>query len=86
VWTDSKKKQHSEWNKSYWSEERKASHPKEHSIDSVSVTDLKGNSKRIPKYIYESIDKTRPINAWEYVSVSSKESKRRKLTKSPLGP
>lgn len=83
VWTDSKKKQHSEWNKSYWTDERKALHPTEHSMNSVSVTDLDGVSKRIPKSVYDNIDKTKPINTWEYVSVSSKESKRRKLTKSP---
>jgi hypothetical protein len=76
VWTDEKKRQHSEWNKSYWTAERRALH--QPTVGTISVTDKIGNSKRIPKSLYESIDKTGPINTWEYVSVSSKESKRRK--------
>ena len=83
VWTDIKKKQHSDWNKSYWTQERRDLHPRDHSINTVSVTDKFGNSKRISKSVYNNIDKLGPINTWEYVSVSSKESKRRKQTKSP---
>lgn len=93
VWTEEKKKQHSDWNKSYWTEERKKEHREKyiqpltdtgrsqirlHSINSVSVTDKSGNSKRIPKSDYDNMDRSGPINTWEYVSVSSKESKRRK--------
>jgi hypothetical protein len=93
TWTDEKKKQHSAWNKEYWTDDRKRNHKEKclkpltekgrekiklRSIDSVSVTDLLGNSKRIPKHLYDCIDKSGPIDTWEYVSVSSKESKRRK--------
>jgi hypothetical protein len=84
VWTDEKKKQHSEWNKFYWTAERRALHRP--AVGTISVTDKLGNSKRIPKSLYESIDKTGPINTWEYVSVSSKESKRRKQQNITLGP
>lgn len=76
--TDEQKKRHSEWNKEYWTEQRKQSHPTEHSINTVSVTDLLGNSKRIPKEIYDMVDKNLPPSQQEYVSVSSKEGKRRR--------
>ena len=76
--TEKQKKQHSDWNKEYWTDERKKSHPVEHSINTVSVTDLQGNSKRIPKQDYDSMDRSLPIQEWLYVSVSSKEAKRRK--------
>lgn len=79
--TTAQKKRHSEWNKQYWTEERKSSHPIDHSINTVSVTDLHGNSKRISKQEYDAIDKTIPVEQQKYVSVSSKESKRRKLLK-----
>jgi hypothetical protein len=92
-WTPKDRKRHSEFNKQYWTEERKKEHREKflkpitnhgreqislHSIGSVSVTDKFGNSKRILKSEYDKIDKTGPINTWEYVSVSSKESRRRK--------
>jgi hypothetical protein len=99
VWTEEKKKQHSEWNKSYWTTEQKKEHRKKllpsivteeireiislHSIGTVAVTDIFGNSKRISKSEYDDIDKTGKINTWKYVSVSSKESKRRKQLKHP---
>jgi hypothetical protein len=69
---------HSKWNKSYWTEERRKNHPTDHSRGSVSVTDKYGVGSRISKELYSSIDRTRPIEEWEYVSVSSAESKRRK--------
>ncbi len=76
--TDEQKKRHSEWNKSYWTTERKQSHPKDHSINTVSVTDLNGNSKRISKQDYDLIDRSLPVEQQHYVSVSSKEAKRRR--------
>lgn len=98
IWTQEKRKKHSEWNKTYWTEERKKEHREKHlkpitkegreqislhSIGSVSVTDKFGNSKRISKSDYDKMDRSGEINTWEYVSVSSKEAKRRKQTKSP---
>ena len=83
LWDDKKKKQHSEWNKFYWSEDRKKAHPIEHSIDTVSVTDKLGNSFRISKSNFDSMDRSKDVSEWEYVSVSSKESKRRKQLKHP---
>lgn len=76
-WTDQRKQQHSRWNKNYWTPERRSQHPTKHSINTVSVTDLKGNNKRISKEEYNKIDRTLPVNEQEYVSVSSHESKRR---------
>lgn len=78
VWTDEKKKAHSEFNKQYWTAERKKNHPVSHSVNTISVTDLFGKSKRIPKDLYNSIDKTKPVETQEYVPVGSNESKRRK--------
>lgn len=77
---DSWKKQHSEWNKLYWTEERKKNHPVDHSRGTVSVIDKYGEGKRIPKETYQSIDKSLSVEEWEYVSVSSREAKRRKNT------
>jgi hypothetical protein len=77
VWDENKKKRHSEWNKTYWTEERRKSH--RIGVGTVPVTDKMGNSKRIPQSIYDSIDKSGTIDTWEYVPVASKESKRRKL-------
>lgn len=87
IWNLEKKQQHSNFNKSYWTEEKRKEHGLltkgnkaggiGHTQGTVSVTDLGGNTKRIPKSSYDAIDKTTPINTWEYVAVSSKESKRR---------
>lgn len=77
-WTVERKKKHSEWNKSYWTEERKQNHNSSGSIETVSVTDQFGQSKRISKFEYDNIDKSGPMDTWKYVSVSSTESKRRK--------
>lgn len=86
VWTEEKKKAHSNFNKTYWTAERRKAHGLKTkgnnggkvSLGTVSVTDLQGNSKRIPKELFDSIDRLRDITEWEYVSVTSKESKRRK--------
>ena len=81
--TIEQKSQHSEWNKKYWTEERKRNHPISHSISTVAVTNLQGFSLRIPKEQYDAIDRTLPPEQQEYVSVSSKEARRRKIA---LGP
>lgn len=79
--TDEQKKKHSEWNKHYWTEERKKLH-KNKSSDTgkgmVSVTDLNGISKRITKEDYDKVDRNLPPEQQFFVSVSSKESKRRR--------
>lgn len=87
VWDAAKRKAHSEFNANYWTNERRASHGKltegnsggKVTAGTVNVTDLSGASKRIPKSTYDAMDKAGSINTWEYVSVSSKESKRRKI-------
>ena len=38
--TDEQKKKHSDWNKKFWTKDRKRDHPISHSISTVSVTDL----------------------------------------------
>lgn len=86
IWDEKKKKQHSEWNKSYWTKERRTQH--RHGAGAISVTDKYGNSCRLAKSIYDALDKSVPIEFWDYVPVASKESKRRKLHKehTTLGP
>ena len=76
IWTDKKKKAHSDFNKQYWTEERRKQHgalTKGNSggkvtAGTVNVTDLNGNSKRISKEEFDLMDKTGSINTWEYVS------------------
>jgi len=75
--TEEQKKKHSEWNKNYWTEETKKLHNCG-GIGTVSVTDIYGVSKRIPKLEFDSIDKTLPPKQQFYVSVTSKESRRRR--------
>lgn len=87
IWTDEKKKKHSEFNKLYWTAERRKTHGKEFnknsikggkaSIGTVSVVDSFGNTQRIPRAQYQLIDKTQPINLQEYVSCASLEGKKR---------
>jgi hypothetical protein len=95
VWDDNRKQKHSEWNSKYWTEDRKLEHrkiAKENAIKgglaskgTVSVVGLTGLTKRIPKELYLSIDKSIPVEQQEFVSTSSKEGKRR-LTLPTLGP
>jgi hypothetical protein len=77
------KKKHSDWNKKFWTEDRKRDHPISHSLSTVSVTDLNGISMRISKEQCDLVDRNLPLNQQQYVSVSSKEAKRRRIT---LGP
>lgn len=84
-WTLEKRKKHSDWNRNYWTEERRKKHlGGKLTANTVCVTDLNGNSKRIPKEEYDKIDKTISVEKQQYVSVTSNESKRRK--KIHLGP
>jgi hypothetical protein len=77
---------HSKWNSTYWTPERRIAHGAltkgnnggKVSKNTVNVTDKKGLSKRIPKIDYDRMDRPTDITQWEYVSVTSKESKRRK--------
>ena len=94
VWDDARKKQHSEFNSNYWTEERKAAHrivAKANSLKggiaskgTVSVVDINGATKRIPKDVYLAVDKSKSAEEQEFVSTSSKEGKRR-LTLPTLG-
>lgn len=87
IWTEEKKKKHSDFNKLYWTTERRKNHGRqfnknsvkggEASIGTVSVVDIEGNTRRIPGEQYRSIDKTKPINLQEYVSCASLEGRRR---------
>ena len=95
IWDDAKKKKHSEFNASYWTDERKASHrqiAKENaikgglaSVGTVSVIDLNNVTKRISKTDYLAVDRSKPVEEQEFVSTASKEGKRR-LTLPTLGP
>jgi hypothetical protein len=91
VWDDEKKKQHSKFNKMYWTPERRKAHGLKTkgnkggavSKGTVNVMNLNGHSFRISKTIYDSMDRSGDINTWEYVSVSSKEARRRKQQNTP---
>jgi hypothetical protein len=93
VWDDARKKKHGEFNKEYWTAERRAAHKNitQKASDlavlasrgTVPVIDLSGKSKRIPKENYLSIDKTIPIEEREYVFTASKEGKRRRAEHLP---
>ena len=85
IWTEEKKKAHSDFNKSYWTPERRKQHGASTKgntggIGTVCVTTLSGITFRVDKAIYDSMDRSKPITEWEYVSVSSKEAKRRRLS------
>ena len=87
IWDNEKKQRHSEWNAKYWTEDRKAQHreiAKKNAIKgglaskgTVSVVDITGNTKRISKDVYLSINRTIPVEQQEYVSCASKEGRRR---------
>ena len=91
VWSDAKKKKHSEFNKTYWTPERRKAHGLltkgntggEATRNTVSVIDLNGATKRIPKLQYDAMNRSYDVSNWEYVSVSSSEAKRRKHLKHP---
>ena len=90
VWDAKRKKQHSEFNSKYWTEEKKSAHrviAKENAIKggqaakgTVSVIDLNNVTKRIPKADYLAVDKSKPAMEQEFVSTASKEGKRRLTT------
>ena len=91
AWNAEDRKRHSRFNKNYWTPERRKAHGLKTKGNAggkvtrgtVNVTDLFGVNKRIPKDVYDNIDRSKDINNWEYVSVSSKESKRRRQPNTP---
>jgi hypothetical protein len=82
------KENHSKWNSEFWTAEKRAEHGKltkgnkggATSKNTVNVTDKYGNSKRISKATYDAMIRPDDITEWEFVSVTSSESKRRKDT------
>jgi hypothetical protein len=91
AWSIEDRKRHSEFNKNYWTPERRKAHGLKTKGNNggkatrgtVNVTDLFGVNKRISKDVYDNMDRSKDVNNWEYVSVSSKESKRRRQTNTP---
>lgn len=71
-----------EWRNEFWTPE-KMRELNYGAPGTVCVTDKQGNSMRIPKEQFDRMDRSKDITEWEFVSVTSKESKRRKLA---LGP
>lgn len=88
IWGAERKQKHSEFNKSFWTEERRKAHGMltkgnkggGSTKGTVNVTDIGGRNHRIPVSEYRSMDKSGPIHTWKYVSTSSKESKIRRNT------
>ncbi len=85
IWDEKKKKAHSDFNKQYWTEERRKLHGLKTkgnkggivSKGTVSIVDIGGKTYRIPKIEWDSMDRSKEVNKWKYVSVTSKEGKRR---------
>lgn len=90
-WNLEDRKRHSNFNKNYWTPERREAHGLKTkgntggkaTAGTVNVTDMLGINKRIPKDVYDKMDRSENINNWEYVSVSSKEAKRRRQSNTP---
>jgi len=92
IWDDAKKKKHSEFNASYWTEDRKLAHrpiAKENAIKggmasmgTVPVVDMNNVTMRISRELYLAVDRSKPNNEQEFVSTASKEGRRR-LTSPP---
>lgn len=95
IWNSERKKKHSEWNASYWTEDRKSAHrliAKQNalkgglaSMGMISVVDLTGKTKKITKEEYNAINKDIPIENRDLVSTASKEGKRRLQKQPTLG-
>lgn len=85
VWTEEKKRLHSNFNKQYWTEERRRAHGLKTKGNkgglavkgTVSIVDLEGNTYRISKKEWDSMERNNEVNKWKYVSVTSNEGKRR---------
>lgn len=92
IWDDARKQQHSEWNASYWTTDKKMQHrsiAKENAIKggiaskgTVPVVSLLGITTRIPRDEYLALNKHIPAEEQEFVSTASKEGRRR-LTSPP---
>jgi hypothetical protein len=67
------------WRNEFWTLEQRLK-SRFGGLGSVSVVDLNGENKRIPKEEFENMDRTQPIEAWLYVGAASKEARRRKDT------
>ena len=65
------------WRNTFWTPE-KIKELNHGGRGTISVTDKCGNSRRIPKDQYALVDKSQPMSEWEFVPVSSKESKKRR--------
>lgn len=77
-----KVKKWKQWRNEFWTSE-KIKELNHGGRGTVCVTDKQGNSLRIPKDQFDNMDRTMDQTEWEFVSSSSKESKRRKIA---LGP
>lgn len=92
IWTEEKKNAHSEFNKTYWTAERRKQHGLKTKGNTggilgglavrgtVSVTDINGNNLRISKIEYDSQSKSSDLTKIKYVSASSNEARRRRNT------
>ena len=91
IWTPEKRAARRIWNNAFWTAERRIAHGlttkgnKGGAITAgtVNVTDRFGHSKRIPKSTYDIMSRPKSMSDWEYVSVTSSESKRRKEQNTP---
>lgn len=67
-----------QWRNSFWTLE-KIKELNHGGRGTVSVTDKQGNGMRIPKKQFDEMNRTGDQSEWEFVSSSSKESKRRRI-------
>jgi len=79
IWTEEKRKQHSEFNSIFWTEEKRKQHSANNPATGiVHVRDIFGTVHRISVNEYKSMDKSSDQTLWKYAQVNSKEGKRRK--------
>lgn len=79
VWDYARKEQHSEFNKAFWTDEKRLEHSKNNPAKGIVHTrDKTGKVCRIPVDEFHSMSKPDDLTLWEYAPVNSKEAKRRK--------
>lgn len=75
VWTEAKKKQHSKFNKTFWTDEERLNH---RARSSACVVDQLGNQLQIPLDEFDAMPRMGDMSNWKYVHIRSKEAANRK--------
>ena len=79
IWDSNRKEQHSNFNKTYWTEDKRLEHSKNNPAKGIiHARDKTGKVCRITVEAYQSMYKPTDQTQWQYAQVNSKEGKRRK--------